>query len=559
MEVTGEKPQDFSRMRAAMDVHYGICSLMSRELGAMAENLFETHKEVHDADLHIVYAPNDGPAEVSYNPVRLLPLVHVPATKERRELSLALIRPVNDESGTVEDIKLVAITRQNVAFPVVSFARRPDSVCDYVQIGEEAYDEAVVTSKDDVRRADLLVEVANLLKDPKAYEQELLEDQQELRHIVEYFKTKVADYLLANPNDPKTVLVERIKEKIEDLRGSNNRRVLKNGRQPRQDRGPSRLQRRSTLIGLLQSIGHARDQNDAEIDFAACGKADRELTRFFSRPDPAGIIDEIVPGSTSDEVKILLILHAAERSGVSYGEFLESYIKSSKLKLLTSTKVKERIDDQLGEFNPDAERIYKMLGGFAVSSTYTSNFRTPFIIDPDVNYPVETEFQVNVEASETEEYQTEILFKQVADHEKEGGSTHNHIIERAAPIRLGDVDVKELLHWLTKAQSAGFEEVVQAKEPPAVTVRTLFNPRISHSSMLYPERASVSKRRDPVTAAYTGGIANGELVHSELRDLFFEGMTKRAKEKIVLSCNEEKPKRIDWAGIFRGAVGLDRY
>lgn len=178
-----------------MGSEFNECSIAASELSARVDLLLSRQASLSLSPLYL--ESPEGFERVTLATVDVSELTENP---HGRFTQLKLAR--NSEDPDSDDL-LLAVTRNDVAFPLARFARRKGDTCDYMHIGQELNDESfIVTPNDDVSRREVIEAMRQVLEvDPMAAEYRHLhgsflaggDTSQDLRSLIQGIKSYYSD------------------------------------------------------------------------------------------------------------------------------------------------------------------------------------------------------------------------------------------------------------------------------------------------------------------------------------------------------------------------------
>lgn len=151
--------QRFPGLELALGSEFNECSIIAAELARDVYSLYDFPDNIQSSTLFLASG-----RETHRTSVQEIDLDIKCQTPSGRTVSLSLIRDGQPSGDTEHPIYLAAIARDNIAFPLASFKRRPGKQCDYVQIGTEIdnADDLVVTPDDEIARKDVIEHLRTL-------------------------------------------------------------------------------------------------------------------------------------------------------------------------------------------------------------------------------------------------------------------------------------------------------------------------------------------------------------------------------------------------------------
>ncbi len=400
---------NLSRLELTLGTEFNECSIASAELAQRVETMFDDVDFVMQRQLIIMDGLENDPRMLD-----VVPVSDTFITPAGREVQLLLTRSQNYPDSQAQ---MVAVTRGDVAFPLVAFTRRPGSQCDYVQIGPEMSDDTlVVTPGDEHSRQDIIESMRQFLAvDPLQYT------------YGDVIKEAVGD------TSTKQLELEAGFNKHLNNKHKYNRRI-------------KHTENEIILLAVLVScIQWSFDPNQ----LTHRGKQQyqfiqKELSKFFERPNFHDIVSGKVPGSDNEHARRVLIRKVAKQK---FGDrMLMDNSQMGTDNLATLFGLDDQINSYLGPPLESTERIFSLTAQLAGTGELTADEENMLISKTHGD----VEIFVNVQPAERTAQNVSVRANPKAMADQLPVEIYNLTVDRTAELTIADAEAEELAYILGK-------------------------------------------------------------------------------------------------------------
>ncbi len=417
MSETFPESQKLARLSLVLGTEFNECSIASAELARRAEELITNPEYIIPGELTLI--ENNGSSVVTLDTVPVSPLF---PTRGGRQVQLVLARN-NSDPDPERHIRLLAVTRGDIAFPVAAFARRVGSACDYVQFGPEMSDESlVVTPPEEYKRKDLVEAMRNLL-------------EADMRFMAQGHL--IAEYAQQLPYDSAYGFVDNFLK----FNGYHEH-FKKDGGEVFAAFGLNNST--SDKLCLLTTTGRYKYR-----------KAKSRVREFLENPDLEQIFDGTAPGCAYPEVRHMLVAEVIKRYGIDE----ENFKPDLAIKFADLYGLDRQIDERLGAYSGPAERLIALLGK-------STNLTEVMVTEEDTligNTKADADIVVSVNEIDRTTRRVDVRSRPSAQPDHQFSSVYDIIIDRASELDLSPTEIPDVIYLLGKAA------IVAQPQPKAKT------------------------------------------------------------------------------------------
>lgn len=409
---------NLSRAEAVASLEFGQCSLAASDLYSRAHALIED-KEVRSQAVLQVLDPS-GAVTTHSETITVSPPME---TASGREYDLRLARNKAHLGRRTYPLKLYAVTRDDVALPVLTFERR-DSECDYVQIGDEMRDDAFIVVPPDQRsRKDILVAAKNILEsDPRAL----------------MYKDLIAKVQpLKTDKEEVGLLRAFVESKSEEI-------YVGGGRYLR-----SFNKRDKIAAGLCMYLGGNMDTMSSPTFWSGVGAArrKRQFKKILDEPKLASIAELNFPGSVNPFIRATVISVALKRAGLGQSpDIVSNQVED----LASIVGVEDMFTERLGEFRPEVDSLISQLGCIASQNGSATTIVEPMTVDT-----IQTNMEISINAVRRGERDTvDISLRPVSQPHRPQERAYELSIDRTSKdVNIDASELSEVVYLLGKTIS----------------------------------------------------------------------------------------------------------
>ena len=397
-----ERPE----LGARLGMEFGDCSIAAAAAARRAEELLTAPQYSEVREPRELLVAGEWPSTIP-EVMHTVPVSPVVELDGGRDVQFWVARKGSSDDGI---FSMVAVTRGDVALPVASFTRRAGSACDYVQLGEEMTDEAlVVTPPDEFSRLDLVEALRKQLStDPRLYPWE------ELRGT--WFDVTVIDI--------RTDLRELMVGDREWVKG--------------------RWREAAELVAVhdvctdtstdKSDYGHRLGWRGRRVYQAARSK----LEEFFGDPSIQQVQFGDLPGSSNEVAHAVLLKEAFIRLGYQPSDGLTAPAR----RVADLLEVAGKFDRLLGEFEPATERVIDLAGRLALRGDQPMR-----VVKAGVNIgktTADAEFFITVKPVNASTHQVTVAGRPVAMDDQPPSHLHTVVLDRCTQPDINPQEAREL-------------------------------------------------------------------------------------------------------------------
>ncbi len=402
-----------SRLELTLGVEFNECSIASAELARRVDLLMSNEDNIIPRSLLVV-----EDMVVGARLFQTVPVSNQIQTSEGCDIQFMLARDTAQRNGRA---RLMAVTREDVAFPVASFARRAGSQCDYVQIGEEMTDDSlVVTPNDEYSR------------------QDIIESMRKLFDV-----------------DPTSLIYHDI---LVEAHAKQSWRELKYQADNYKSNSELRINDKYSKVGveLLAVLSVC----DAHVETAwlawsskmRLAETTRKLLKFFEKPDLKSIVNGKIPGSKNPIARNLLLIKAATKMGINitddninrYRFDREQTVHSTPRVLAHYVDLDKRINQYLGEPHKEVEDIVALAGRLAARGVLVTTERNIKI--SNTHGDVDLFVEVRATGSTTHHLMVRARPTAMSDHAP--ADIYSVVLDRISKVEFSELEAQELKYIL---------------------------------------------------------------------------------------------------------------